>query len=340
MSANYKNYPVLSVLVQAGGWMEVSRILASVQHAVENAYIYSAAIAGKRVMDIDSNLTKIIRPRKISTMNLFGFVDETRRIDKILADLVTNTNGTNTYKNFDTACPGTIDEITLPYYLKDILDYLFSTDTAIDKGYYVFEAENFPFYKLKFKDKDTLVDFVNHCRLEGVVYKHIESVEYDKCQGYVDDDDFTNITTEKRIHFLADALRLLPFAITHDTKNKYLFHTPDDGNYLVLTEEEETAYATDAFREDMLNGRITETPGWEEYLTDEGRSIAKPAKAIYKDYFTNKAYFDLDAFLTDHFEDTCELICKKEGIIILIEDPVVMAIPQKAKEKPVAQKEQ
>lgn len=333
MSVSYKNYPVLSLLTQAGGWMEVNKILACVQRSLVNAYIYSANKAGSRVTVTSDDIRKQIRPRTVSSMNLFGFVDETRRIDTAISDLVLNTNANAVYNDFDTACPGTLDEAVLPDYLKNILDHLFTTTDPIDRNYYVFEADNFPFYKLRFKDKDTLVDFANKCRLEGVVYKHIENVEYDKCQGYVDDDDFGNITREKRIAFLADALRILPFAITPDCENKYLYHTPDDGRYLVLTEEEETEYAKTVLTEPMFaNNMIVNSPLYGTYLTTEGYDKCDTVtNENMREFLSDEKMFDLTGFLKDCFENNvCDLLCRnKDGIVILIEHPVrVRAFPQ------------
>lgn len=331
MAANYKNYPTLSLLVQAGGWMEVNKILGRVQKIIENMHVYTAFKTESRIdaPDVDG-ITRLLRPRRIDTMNLFGYVNEVARLDREMAELTASVSGDRSL-DFDGACIRTLDEINLPPFLKAIMDRLFTTDTPLDKNCFIFEAENFPYYKLHFKDRDTLVDFANKCRLEGVIYKHVETVEYDKCQGYVDDEDYDNITREKRIEFLADALRLLPFAITPDTNDKYLFHTPDDGRYLVLTENEERDYAKKLLAHEI---HTSFTNGiYDEYITARGRETLDNGLATSdtESFMMNKELFDLDKFFDECFEGKLyDIICKnKKGIVILIQNPItVTAYPQ------------
>lgn len=229
---NYSGMPVMSLLLQAGGWLEVNRQLQYLEQLFVLSYRYSAALHGQpaEIPDNDA-LQACLSCRSPENLNLFGLLSEIKRLYDTLKAAVASMEQSDAFPDFASACTEVYDEAPLPAFLDKLYRRLFSLQPA--KSYVWLRTDNYPVCYMTFPDMSTLQDFAENTHMTGYIYKSSGKVDTLTNQ-FVDDSDFPEETDTVRKNLLADALRLEHSSVIHYQDD--LFCTSEGNTYQILSD--------------------------------------------------------------------------------------------------------
>lgn len=168
--ANYTSFPTLSIMLQAGSWTHVRKLLDDISKMQINYYALanSRLLAGEE-LDTFNALAQGAELDGMCLLDLLAYVQSAKTtLESLSSD--------DRLKPYLEPFAKTAANYPLPAFLQNILNKLMQCQT--DTGYFLFMTDKgmLPAQHLRFKDKDTLVDFAENTGMTGSVFKHMDTI--------------------------------------------------------------------------------------------------------------------------------------------------------------------